>query len=1077
MHELTVQFKTGLYSKQPTWERISLENAKESIKGKVDPAALKQGEQAIWLTPQAHDSAGNNYFLPWLDVEDPDEHHSSIASNIRAAQTLFLKLDTFGLTQGMEILLSGKGLRFIWPFILGPEWKRAFKQFIADAHSFPQIDPSPFVGSNKWFRFLGYRGHSKQDSNPIDRHIHLLDKPDQIMELTENTYLELVQGKPDLQEQIQWFDRLLPRCSTLPDEWHAFLSEYDTIAKIKSNFVKLNWPTERPNTGINWDQIFDALNQKGIEHKEFQTGDTFIYKLSECPMCGRKDGNAWITQTGRLKCHHANSCRAGEIEKDPQDNFYRSGLHPSKWIDDYAGDAAEVKNQNCSSDSEITSIETARERIREAINSDGDKLILTDPGVGKTTTALEEAISKAETQLVLFTTVKHDNIDELHAKALELSNHLIEVRKIKGRSKENCKQIEFVDYAASKGFSPGLVCCSGCPYRDECEYQQQFKNFPKTGLIIACHEKAGTLPRTPDLWILDENPVKAFSQTYESGQGELTQIRSKLPKESGQVLDSIRNLGDSLLKHIQESEDIQARYYVQDPPAEWQGTETLWTMAGTNEDQKAHLSSDLGYFTKLSHENVRQWQRRLFYKEEINFNALQWLWTATGDEQGVAYLFGKSDRKHPIKYVLHRTQAPSMIRYNKNGKLIHKTQIIGLDGTGDPAELEALFTGRKFEDISANVKIPGRKIHLEYALGKESVVGNDKKKTPMKDEHIREKLKAGLQYLKPNEQKVLLVTYKNAKDKVVSIAQKLDPDREFVTTHFWGSRGLNKFEDCQAVICFGTPNINPGSIKDTANSLFSDIEDQKAWTLAQGYRETAQACHRIRPIYSEKSIVILGKKWPEKLGEPDLYIQDYQRGGSIDAAVERLKPIVQELGFITREIACIAGVFTGQDTKYISEWIEANKSLSDFSLFPKRNIYIGNRENSKGLSPIQLKGKWYWDQILDALKLELELPELKVQLAGTGRPNRGLGTIRAARRFYRQIGLPFSEESWQGLETLAPDSDIKHIKRRILPDINIAGAMDPKAVIDPENKVDPPPESMRMAYTFPGLEVTAECFM
>jgi hypothetical protein len=98
---------------------------------------------------------------------------------------------------------------------------------------------------------------------------------------------------------------------------------------------------------------------------------------------------------------------------------------------------------------------------------------------------------------------------------------------------------------------------------------------------------------------------------------------------------------------------------------------------------------------------------------------------------------------------------------------------------------------------------------------------------------------------------------------------------------------------------------------------------------------------------------------------------------------------------------------------------------------------------------VQLKDSHAWNQIIDALKLELDLPELAVQqVYGSGKPSRGVGTIAAARKFYQEIGMPFDEDAWFGVESLAVQREARAIKRCALPWPNVAGALDPKCVLD-----------------------------
>ena len=381
-----------------------------------------------------------------------------------------------------------------------------------------------------------------------------------------------------------------------------------------------------------------------------------------------------------------------------------------------------------------------------------------------------------------------------------------------------------------------------------------------------------------------------------------------------------------------------------------------------------------------------------------------------------------------------------------------QVRIIALNATGNK-EMEALFPGRTFNEVDANVPCPGKKIHLQYALGKESVCGNDYKKQPMKCEHIKSKLKDAMKFLRKDETRVLIVTFLQEKERVLRIATELDPDRTFTVIHFWGNRGLNQYKNCDAVIAFGTPTANPIGLKDHAAALFEDVESQNQWISDQGISELFQSIHRIRPIYSPKTIIIMGQHWPDQLGPPDIMIDRYKPEGNVNVAVKRLLPILNQLGFLHREIACLAGVFCRQDADNMQEWIKNRETLLENVPFPIRSIFIGNGTFSEPLfEPLILKGNTSWNQLVSLLMLESGLPELKInQLFGPGKPSRGVGTIAAARRFYGMIGLEFYETNWVGVEETAWQCEEKMIRRRTLQPPNVLNAFKPKAVVEPYN--------------------------
>ena len=1008
LQDLQAQVRFSLWDRKPSWLTLPIPSLASTLRERVSNQDLASGDAGIWITPKIRDAQGQPWHIPWLDVEDKVRHHDSIQANIEAAQHLFLQLDRFGLAHGLEIALSGQGTRFMWPFAIGPDWKKAFQLFMDDGLHFPGIDPSPHA-DNKWFRAFAYRGNGRQSKPPKNVHIHLLDHPAHILDLTEDGYKRLVAGRPDPDACFRWLARILPVSTQPPAEWQALFEHYNQVARLRSHIVTVSFPKQKKKKGIDWGRIWDFLDGKGIAAREMQVNQEMIYRLSECPECGRRDGNPWLTMSGRLKCRHANTCRAGELKKDLQGGWWQSGLTPGQWVDGYTPDEPD---QDPAKAQDQVDIETARQRIRDAVAGEGDALVRAAPGVGKTHTTLEEILPRARGELILFTVPTGNNVDEVFDKAMSMAGDTVDIRKVRGRCPENCFESDYALEVGRRGFSPGLIVCPSCQHNELCPYKQQLKNLPKAGLIVAAHETAAFLDVDPDIWIIDENPARSFLQTRTAGQGSMDQIKSKLPRQTAEVLDAFRGVADGLLYQLQGGND-QGRVYATTPEAEWAGKDDLWAMSDTA-DRRHKLAMDLSYFQPWEDEDNPRWQRRLYFEDRVDFHALQWLWTATGDEQGSAYVLARKDRSRPIQYVVSSNNAPAM----------PGTRIIALDATGDVKELQALFPGRTFSDVEADVELPGRKVHLKYALGKISVCGDRQGKKPMAKAHIKSKLREGIRCLKPGERRVLIVTHKDARERVLDVARELDPDRAFVdawdVTHFWGNRGLNAFESCDAVLCFGTPTANPASLKDLAAALFADVDDQAAWIADQGSRDLVQSVHRVRPIYSDKSIIVMGQHWPDRLGKPNFRVDRYRDGGSLEAALDRLRPVIREVGFINRELACVAGVFCGKDAQDIIEWAKVRKTLSEFFWFPIGDFSIGNQKKKNGVfEPVVMADNKAWTSIMDALALETGLPELKDgQAVGSGRSARALGTLSAARKFYATVGVKFNEEGWSGVEEL-----------------------------------------------------------
>jgi len=998
----TIRMKKQLKVRKEDWYAIRLEKMLEEIKARVSKPSLQEGFEGIWLTPYAVDEENKTWTMPWLDVEHPDEHHKSIDENIKAAKSLYKKLQEQGLTHNIIIILTGKGFRFMWPFVVPPELKEPFLKFLKD-NNFSEIDPSPQKTSTP-FAILRYRGNIDQENSKYDVHTHMLENSQDILNLTQEEYIDIINGKPDPDEFIYWLQYICPQSFDLPEEWKSFLNEYKQIADIKSHIVQIGFSNSK-KTMTDWEQINNELIEQGIKkQKKPIDGDT-IFRLSECPSCGKSEGNPWLDKSGNLKCFRE-SCRANFDLSDPNT---KSGLRPREWMKNYTGEKTIHSENTESNQNQYYSIESARNEIFENLESGKNMLIKCTPGVGKTYITLEKILQAGKHKLIYYLVPAHKNVEEVYAKVKQMTNE-VNIRKIRGRkaSDENteatCHYLEYVVEISKKGFYPGHIACPECEDKNTCPYWYQFKNFPSNGLIITVHQKLGTLPKDPDIVVLDESVTQTMIENKEIKPSAMEHIKSELPSElSRNVLNEFHKEAEKILSHLKHySENNQGRLYATAPEAEWSDQQTLWSQTGT-EEYSDNFISDLQHFQQSENETYFELQRRLYSTEKIDYYALTWIKIAAGIIPGKAYIRITRSKNDPITYVYHRITAPQI-----------EGQIIALDATGDCSELEALFPGKEFTKVNAKVPAQGQKIQITYSLGKRAVCGGyNSRDKPMEYRHILSKLNEGLKWLKSHEQKVLIVTHQAAIEPVHTAARELDPHREFQITNFWGNRGQNHFEDCQAVICFGTPSPNPQGVKDFSAALFSSPEAQKEWIASLGIKDLFQSIHRVRPIYDPKSIIVLGRHWPDDLGPPDRRITKYQSGGSLSAAAERLRPVARNLGFMNRGLACLFGVFCGDDNKQMEGWMDVHESLVKFFLFPM-NILSGNEKKSPlPLDPIQIKGADAWSKLIEILHEELDLPFVIEKNIGPGRPSKAIGFIKSFQKFYEETNLPYSEECWK----------------------------------------------------------------
>ena len=334
IQELEMSFKTWLYAPKCEWEQVLLKDLPPKI-SKVPKVHLQLGRDAIYVIPILKDATGQKLYWIILDIEVKD--HDKIEANIEAAQEFLMWLSEKGLTEHLRIMLTGRGFRFLWPMLVPPEYMKGFFRWIRDS-DFPFIDGAPQLRGTH-IRLLGYRGNSRQGSPPKNVHVHLLPSITKLMDLTKVSYRRIVRGRLPADLYMEWLPALLPN-QFITDEWIELFEYYRRKARLESSIVQISLKYSRfqqPKLTQVWDQIDTYLAAQGIEKREIQVGDQIIVKLSECPMCKRRDGGPHLTSTGTLKDFHANSCPAGEFYQDGEWCGRIKGLPPFKWVEGYIG--------------------------------------------------------------------------------------------------------------------------------------------------------------------------------------------------------------------------------------------------------------------------------------------------------------------------------------------------------------------------------------------------------------------------------------------------------------------------------------------------------------------------------------------------------------------------------------------------------------------------------------------------------------------------------------------------------------------------------------------------------------------
>jgi hypothetical protein len=1019
--DLNLQFKPGLYSKKARWILIPIEQMKTFVSS-LNSNKIKTGETGIYVKPVLFDSAGKiQVYWLILDVEAPD--HSDLSANLEAAKEFLMWLDDNNLIDGLNIVLSGRGFRFIWPWAVPAEYHKAFMAWM---HNTPCIDTAPH--NNSFFRFFAYRGHPAQGKPAMDVHTHLLPDINDFWFMTSNEYHKLVKGPVSLETYIEWIHQgLLPR-DYIPQPWVTLFEEYTRKFKLIDSIFTPNYRHLRnTDLGSIQRQVHAHLDELGIDRTEHQIYDTIYWKLDQCPICNRRDGHPWLTAYGRLKCYHANSCDAGQMDE----NGRIVGRWPSEWVPGFEG--VDYEDTIAADDeTEIpVSIDDARARMTEAINGNGDIIIPMTPGTGKTHTSLLNLVALCREKKIVYATPEKKLNEEIFTKAKEMGKkHGVNVYFIRGREEETntrlatCFNMSKVQKATRLGFSPALIVCSRCIDRVRCPYYDQFKHFKKPGLFVMTYAQVKYFDLDKigiDYFIVDENPIKSFIEKESATQGAVWKFQVGLGPEAKAVFQKMDVAMIEQLEVLQDNGGDHARIYVDEPPtgSPFEGTPTLWERGKITDEERQALTSDLLAYAQLYGETVYQWQHRL-YSWNINLVALNWLWaTLEHSNDRIAYIEisrrGKSD---PFRFFYFRKNIPD-----------YTGRIIQLDGTGRKSDIDRLFD-RDFQVIEANVAIGnGRTVFFRQALGKT-------KTKKMSEGKIKKLLQKAISELRPTDRKVLLATHLIIEEKVAKIAHELMPDRKIETCHYFSNRGLNHWADFNAFIAFGTPTVNQAATLDEAMLLAGDEAERKEWWDWQGTSDLIQTVHRIRPINGGKTIIIMGREWPSQLGKPDVVVdlrrtdgkgQNYKGGESqkMLRAYDRLRGFVERHGFITKEIGWGLGVGLNRDREkleIINDQIHAEiEKVGQKGVCCLIKYILDNTQPKTPLSPkspIVLGDTHAWGKLLAKLKVNFpHLPDLKQSGKVNGYQKiKALGSLTAVRTFYARIGMPFSPESWHGRE-------------------------------------------------------------
>jgi len=1017
----TIQFKSSNFDRKPSWKNAELNSLGDALHDSIDPVKFQIGDQAIYIHSRVYLDDGKA-FLYWvcLDIESK-ENHSSISANIKAAQDLLLLLDDHGLTEGLVILLSGSGFRFVWPWVVPLEWKGAFSSWIQTVAC---IDWGLNLG-NKFIRMAGYRGNANQGKPTKDVHIEALPDIHDIWFLTEVDYQFMVEGKPPEPEDMTWLPSVLPGPIYLPANWQTFLQDFKTRAELAASL----WTPEdlpEPSTidrVAMWQQAHAFLDDSGITYHERQINDYTITKLNTCPSCGKKTGGPYITEAGILKDHRA-TCDAGQ--RDTEGRII--GLKPHEWIPGYT--AVHTDGDDCQGDEDQGFNTVGEIRAHYAVkaqDTERDQIYIGSPGTGKSygitkawaeRCTVKNILEQGTSPKVIYAAPTHKLAKEIVKQVKEFQgDDIINVNHIKGRNKDNCRQyLEISKVQKSGYFMAGVMFCYECTEEHGvCEYKEQFKCLDTPGFTVTCHAQICSINLDElkiNTLIFDEDPLSSCIKNDTVTHEDIMKF------SAGYMGNGFEKISKCLHRIYQAANDdqrtfgAQARRYTGEAPkgSKWAEDPVtgatvpkLFDDAGIDDQEKNRMLRHLdGMCGQREIESKNKWLWRL-YEDDVNFTALNWLWTSLGENHGFSY----------VKINLNSKIETSMFQFVRVYKDIpkFKGQIVVLDGTGSKAEVDSLFN-RDFEDVPGRLKIACEKTLVKIGMGKvkaKRILGDN----PV---YLKSIARAAITHLRPKDQKVLIATHMFMEGHMLEVFQELLPERTFETIHFYGNRGINTFKDFDSIICFGGPGTNQAVRLDEAMILFPDNKDRLKWFDQKATAELIQTVQRVRLSFGDKNLILVHRKWIPELGRLNGLI-DARKGSdktvhSIEKAYQRAKKFYKVYGFCTIEALIALGIGLVSQKKLI----EKVTVLSYRHLY--RYIIIGDDTSKTRPSKPELllfQRKNFASDLIARLEAEFvgQRYEKKVHAWKSSQWTRAYGSINAAKIFYRVFGKPFNPEDWR----------------------------------------------------------------
>ena len=563
----------------------------------------------------------------------------------------------------------------------------------------------------------------------------------------------------------------------------------------------------------------------------------------------------------------------------------------------------------------------------------------------------------------------------------------IEIITILGKDQDKstgyCRNYSEANKLDMAGFSArNILCQSRCEFRQEClvdGYLSQFE-LPlddRSRIYVTTHQSAKNWAEffRPDVIVFDEYPIGINLSQNELTEKNIDNYRNCVKQLNGQNFNLALIFLKTLQKIIKKHGQLESnRSFLRD-------------------QQVRQLFSD--YLSKKYSDQVRnsffnnsyQWRNQLLACQTIFLYQNN---SAIAISKTILAIF---DAMQEVKFqslVTEMTLIKKWEDWNSNvckiqlnhhhnwlDYLAEQSNILILDAYAEESTYSKYFLVEGIDYHQFELKTDLHTTHIIRNTGKSKL----KKMTTRQIKSIFSKLFQQFQF-----ESVLIYTYQFRLDKVKKAIQSIDSDIKTDYDYFFNGRGTNEYQDCEAVVIFGSayPDIDELIAKENAkNPVVPISKDQVDGVyqdprLVQAIEETQhheikQCIHRVRPINNPRQAFLFcsdfaidgleinqkiqAKEWSgEALSTERL--NDYQRYS------ELIEDVVEELGFYA---------------PYFQSNLQLVKQLvQDQDIIKNMEHLIQTSKYGKSFSVGKGGGKYRKDLKLIADNLNLEQAKMKI---------------------------------------------------------------------------------------------------